>query len=508
MSLRQPSYGGSHLSRTTVLRPRSWFSLTGCFIVGIFISAGVFLYSLHYTVQISSYFQQSSKLRRTKLSDYYYLRNHPHTAIPTKDEPEGYSYETLNDSKEKQKKNNNDAAKNKNNIEGSDEEYEGYGYESVSVVDDYEGYDDLEGYGYFDEQEEEIKGEKLNSGGKSSKVEDTNNPEEELEGYGYIDDEKEIQEEQSSSQKLNMNHKKPSPVVIKQNNIIATNKATPLENKNNNKKKKAKKPRDPYNYVKTIDPNWGVEGEWDLPYIKVLPTKKPPIKKDRRVVFPSFTSHSDMNRLKEAPSGILGQPRELLKANKLLEKHPLYHNTAFNKHEHTLEDVMYYIKNSPSCIEQPVYLTMATVGDDLYWQLIENFVYTLVKFEVSDCSLVICVSDLKCMKMCDDAKFPCFNYVAKEQPLPSVMEQIAQVKLLHVPQALTRGVSSVQIDCRILYTFVLYRLCIIVYSCIMFILTIHSTLLDKNTLCFGSYIPKLYGFLSQVLPKIAYSYPP
>jgi hypothetical protein len=94
---------------------------------------------------------------------------------------------------------------------------------------------------------------------------------------------------------------------------------------------------------------------------------------------------------------------------------------------------------------------MATVGDDLYWQLIENFVYTLVKFEVSDCALVICVSDLRCMRMCAAAKFPCFNYIAEEVPLPSVMEQIAQVKLLHVPKALNRGVSNLCLtDARVL----------------------------------------------------------
>eukprot|EP01034_Spumella_vulgaris_P027166 gene27166-33849_t len=89
---------------------------------------------------------------------------------------------------------------------------------------------------------------------------------------------------------------------------------------------------------------------------------------------------------------------------------------------------------------------MATVHDDLYWQLIENFMYTMVKFNISACSIVICVSDPKCMKLCDEAHFPCYNYVEHVTPLPSVMEQIAAVKLLHVPKALTRGVDVFMLD--------------------------------------------------------------
>lgn len=226
--------------------------------------------------------------------------------------------------------------------------------------------------------------------------------------------------------------------------IATATTGTTTNSNSSNKKKKGKKPRDPYNYVVNIDPDWGVEGKWDLEHIKVMPTKKQLIKKDRRVIFPHFVRHelATTAAAREPPSGIVGSPRELGKANAVLERHPLYHNNAFDKHEHSLEDVMYFVKNSPTCQQQPIYLTMATVKDDLYWQLIENFVYTLVKFEVSDCSLVICVSDLRCMQMCDAAKFPCFNYVSDETPLPSVMEQIAQVKLLHVPKALTRGVSN------------------------------------------------------------------
>jgi hypothetical protein len=100
---------------------------------------------------------------------------------------------------------------------------------------------------------------------------------------------------------------------------------------------------------------------------------------------------------------------------------------------------MIFIQHDPVCIGKPIFMTMATVGDDLYWQLIENFVYTLVKFNVSDCSLVICVSDAHCMDLCAESIFPCFDYRYHKAELPSVMEQIATVKLLHIPMAMSKG---------------------------------------------------------------------
>jgi len=89
---------------------------------------------------------------------------------------------------------------------------------------------------------------------------------------------------------------------------------------------------------------------------------------------------------------------------------------------------------------------MATVGDELYWQLIENFVYTMVKFNTSECSVVICVSDSNCMNKCKDSFFPCYDYQYAIRPLPSVMEQIAEVKLYHVPKALSLGVDVFMLD--------------------------------------------------------------
>jgi len=90
---------------------------------------------------------------------------------------------------------------------------------------------------------------------------------------------------------------------------------------------------------------------------------------------------------------------------------------------------------------------MATVGEDLYWQLAENFVYGLVKYNYSSCSLIICVGDTRCMDMCRKQYFPCFLY-RQENGLSksSVMEQIAILKLQYIPKALTLGVDVFMLD--------------------------------------------------------------
>jgi len=58
---------------------------------------------------------------------------------------------------------------------------------------------------------------------------------------------------------------------------------------------------------------------------------------------------------------------------------------------------------------------------------IENFVYTMVKFQLSGCAVMICVSDPLCMQKCSEAHFPCidFNYT-KFHPVSrkSVLKQI------------------------------------------------------------------------------------
>jgi len=41
---------------------------------------------------------------------------------------------------------------------------------------------------------------------------------------------------------------------------------------------------------------------------------------------------------------------------------------------------------------------------------IENFVYSMVKFGLISCTLMVCVSDPKCMELCDAALFPCYDF--------------------------------------------------------------------------------------------------
>lgn len=41
---------------------------------------------------------------------------------------------------------------------------------------------------------------------------------------------------------------------------------------------------------------------------------------------------------------------------------------------------------------------------------IENFVYTMAKFNLSSCTIMVCVSDPKCMRLCAESSFPCYDY--------------------------------------------------------------------------------------------------
>lgn len=221
------------------------------------------------------------------------------------------------------------------------------------------------------------------------------------------------------------------------------------------KQVRKRRPRDPYNYVVNIQPEWGVPGLWDEKYIEIMPTNKILLKKDRRVVFPHLGAtrqHTGRTRSSQSPADsedaavASSVPVDLTETQRRLRRHPLYGSNRTSNEALSLEDVMELIKWSPACAMKPVFITLATAKTDLYWQLIENFVYTLAKFDQSDCALVICVSDGGCMRKCQEATFPCFNYESAARPLPSVMEQIAQVKLLHIPRVLSRGVDVFLLD--------------------------------------------------------------
>ena len=108
-------------------------------------------------------------------------------------------------------------------------------------------------------------------------------------------------------------------------------------------------------------------------------------------------------------------------------------------------------------------VAMANVPTSLYWQLTENYIYTLLKFDMSDCGVMICVNDDGCMDRCRAAAFPCYNFkymthhaqlpevvalgasagarTGSMSSIPSVLEMIAYLKLFHIPRALSRGVE-------------------------------------------------------------------
>lgn len=92
----------------------------------------------------------------------------------------------------------------------------------------------------------------------------------------------------------------------------------------------------------------------------------------------------------------------------LLKRHVL---NSYIQDSKSLGDVLEVVAKQSVCKGVPVFLSMASVGgSNLYWQLIENFIYSSVKFELIPCTVMICVSDNDCMTRCKDAHFPCYNF--------------------------------------------------------------------------------------------------
>lgn len=65
----------------------------------------------------------------------------------------------------------------------------------------------------------------------------------------------------------------------------------------------------------------------------------------------------------------------------------------------------------------------------------------MVKFDLVECAMVICVSDPKCLNLCHLSDFPCYPFQSTVSPRPSVMEQIGELKLSYIPRALLLGVD-------------------------------------------------------------------
>lgn len=133
--------------------------------------------------------------------------------------------------------------------------------------------------------------------------------------------------------------------------------------------------------------------------------------------------------------------------NSMLLNHPVRSNIISDK---PLSEVISFIFNDLKCKNKPVFISLASVASDTYWQMIENFIYSMVKFEIVSCTLMICVSDNHCMQLCAQSGFPCYDFQYtehhKNSEVPSVMEQIAELKLFHIPQALENNVDVFLID--------------------------------------------------------------
>jgi len=97
-------------------------------------------------------------------------------------------------------------------------------------------------------------------------------------------------------------------------------------------------------------------------------------------------------------------------ARQKLMKHPLILNGNMTTPNVPLEDVINFLSKESYCKGLPVIFSMAAVGSDLYWQLIENFIFSMVRFDLIHCSMMVCVSDSHCMDLCRQSNFPCYDY--------------------------------------------------------------------------------------------------
>jgi len=124
-----------------------------------------------------------------------------------------------------------------------------------------------------------------------------------------------------------------------------------------------------------------------------------------------------------------------------------FHNHPYHKYSLTnnLTDYMKYLSKNEECLNSPIFITMAQVQDDLYWQLIENYFYTMLIFNHLNCAVMICVSDPLCIEKCNKYGFPCYPYFHEKKD-DHIMVQVAELKLIHVGRALSFGINVFLLD--------------------------------------------------------------
>ena len=94
-----------------------------------------------------------------------------------------------------------------------------------------------------------------------------------------------------------------------------------------------------------------------------------------------LTSSFNDSNLLSSPFSYTNKPHQISELSSKLsiepfESHPFHYFTSYNGGR-TLEKVMAYLSQDSACLKKPIFLTMARVTSDVYWQLIENFFYTM-----------------------------------------------------------------------------------------------------------------------------------
>lgn len=130
----------------------------------------------------------------------------------------------------------------------------------------------------------------------------------------------------------------------------------------------------------------------------------------------------------------------LAATRKALQAHPLLSILASSPHA-GIDDVLVEMQRFDKCTNKPLVITMAKIGTPLYWQLVENFVFSMAKFDLVECALMVCIADQHCMDLCAEAAFPCFLYDDHSGDV-SAFQKIAHLKLHALPLASARGVSK------------------------------------------------------------------
>ena len=67
---------------------------------------------------------------------------------------------------------------------------------------------------------------------------------------------------------------------------------------------------------------------------------------------------------------------------------------------------MQHLSKQKKCFHRPIIVSMAKVISPLYWQLIENFYSTMLRFDLYECAVMICISDAKCIDSCRKNHYP------------------------------------------------------------------------------------------------------